>query len=193
MIFYLLNTNLSPIRRLSISSAYLSMFYLVFALIVGPVNVVRLNKLNPISIYMRRDLGIWSGLTAIFHTIAGLQVHFGGKFWLYFIYPESESHLIPLRYDFFGLTNYIGLFSAGLMLVLVLLSNDYSIKKIGARPWKKVQRWTYLLIPALPLHGIIYQVLDKRTGSYTLLLGLITLLVLVWQLTGFTKLKAKKQ
>jgi len=189
--FYLLDTDLSPAGKLSMSSAYLSLALFTGAMAIGPVNLL-LGATNPGSSYLRRDLGIWSALLALFHTVSGLQVHFIGRIWLYFTYPADQSHLIPLRHDFFGLTNYLGLLSTILMVILLLLSNNRSIKRLGLQRWKKWQRCSYLLILALPLHGFIYQILDKRIGGYTLLLGAIATIAITLQLAGRLKFRRSK-
>lgn len=186
--FYWLDTELSSAGKLSMSSAYLSLALFTGAMAIGPVNLL-LGATNPNSSYLRRDLGIWSALLALFHTISGLQVHFIGRIWLYFSYPSGQSHLIPLRHDLFGLTNYLGLLSTILMLVLLLLSNNRAIKKLGIQRWKKWQRSSYLLLLILPVHGLTYQILDKRIGGYTLLLGAIVTTAITLQLAGRVKFR----
>lgn len=187
--FYLLDPTLSLAGKVSISSAYLSLALFMGAMSIGPLNLL-LGINNPKSSYLRRDLGIWSALLALLHTLYGLQVHFIGRMWLYFMFPPEQAPLIPLRYDFFGLTNYLGVLSVILMLVLLLLSNNRAIKKLGMPRWKKwQQRCSYLLIVMLPVHGLIYQILDKRIGGYTLLLGAITASMMTLQLAGMAKFR----
>ena len=104
-------------KSVSISTAYISMLFFVAALCIGPMNLI-LSRANPVSVYLRRDLGIWSAVLAIIHTVAGLQVHFGGKMWRYFLYPSDKPHIIPVRYDPFGLTNHLGLACTLIMIIL---------------------------------------------------------------------------
>lgn len=75
------------------------------------------------------------------------------------------------------------------MLVLLLLSNNRAIKKLGIQRWKKWQRSSYLLLLILPVHGLTYQILDKRIGGYTLLLGAIVTTAITLQLAGRVKFR----
>ncbi|AXS82104.1 hypothetical protein D0851_03050 [Marinobacter sp. Arc7-DN-1] len=182
-------------QALSIGTAYTSLLYFAVTLSIGPANLIR-SRRNPLSSLLRRDLGIWSGILALAHTITGLQVHFKGRLIQYFIYPPDESHVLPFRTDPFGLTNYIGLISALIMIALLCLSNNRSIRIMGASSWKKWQRLTYFLVLAIPIHGLVYQLLEKRIGIYTVLLLATTLIVIAVQASGFIqhrKLKTSRQ
>lgn len=182
-------------QALSIGTAYTSLIYFAVTLSIGPANLIR-SRRNPLSSLLRRDLGIWSGILALAHTITGLQVHFKGRLIQYFIYPPDESHVLPFRTDPFGLTNYIGLISALIMIALLCLSNNRSIRIMGASSWKKWQRLTYFLVLAIPIHGLVYQLLEKRIGIYTVLLLATTLVVIAMQTSGFIqrrKLKTSRQ
>jgi len=182
-------------QALSIGTAYTSLLYFAVTLSIGPVNLIR-SRRNPLSSLLRRDLGIWSGILALAHTITGLQVHFKGRLIQYFIYPPDELHVLPFRTDPFGLTNYIGLISALIMIALLCLSNNRSIRIMGVSSWKKWQRLTYFLVLAIPIHGLVYQLLEKRIGIYTVLLLATTLVVIAMQTSGFIqrrKLKTSRQ
>lgn len=177
-------------QGISISTAYVSLLYFAGALLIGPIYLL-LSRKMPISIYLRRDLGIWSGILAIIHTITGLQVHLKGKFLYYFIFPEDKPHIIPLRHDLFGLTNYLGLACTLLMVILLALSNNRSIRLLGAAKWKKWQRSTYYLAAAIPIHGLVYQILEKRMGLYTLSMLVIILVCAGFQMSGFFRYRSK--
>src|SRR5437016_7881935 len=65
------------ISRLSIATAYPALLLMAMATLLGPWNVLR-GQPNPVSFDLRRDLGIWAGITALLHTIIGLDVHLRG-------------------------------------------------------------------------------------------------------------------
>jgi sulfoxide reductase heme-binding subunit YedZ len=53
-----------------------------------------------------------------------------------------------------------------LLLVLVALSSNRSLRRLGPDRWKRVQRgsaWVLLLTVA---HGVVFQVLEGRTGGW---------------------------
>src|SRR5437868_3026932 len=68
------------ISRLSIATAYPALFLMAVAILLGPWNVLR-GRSNPVSFDLRRDLGIWAGITALLHTLVGLGVHLRGRPW----------------------------------------------------------------------------------------------------------------
>lgn len=150
----------SPDRlwRLSMGTAYASLALMAASLAIGPWNV--LNRLpNPVSGYLRRDVGIWAGITGVLHVVFGLQVHFPGRMWLYFV-PERGR--FPLRIDPFGIANWTGVAATVILVLLLALSNDASLKKLGRDRWKGLQRWNYAGAALVVLHGALYQVIEKR-------------------------------
>src|SRR5258708_30222438 len=94
------------ISEASIATAYAALFLTAATLLLGPFKVLR-RKPNPISTDLRRDFGIWAGISALLHTAVGLNVHLRGKMWLYFV--DTHHHL---RRDACGFLNYTGVFAA---------------------------------------------------------------------------------
>src|SRR5436190_8588343 len=125
------------ISRLSIGTAYPALILIAAALLLGPLNVLW-QKPNPVSFDLRRDVGIWAGILALAHTAVGLNVHLRGRMWLYFV--DTRNHL---RRDLFGFGNYTGVIAAVMFALLLALSNDASLRTLGAGRWKSLQRWAY--------------------------------------------------
>lgn len=174
----------NSIFKLSMGTAYSSLILLSLSLLIGPWNIY-CKKKNPLSSYLRRDIGIWAGIMAIFHIIIGLQVHFNGKFWLYFIFPADQSHLIPVRYDPFGITNYAGLVAGLIIIVLLSISNNVALKKLGGVRWKNIQRFNYICAGLVLFHGIIYQLLEKRVIFFVLFFIIISSITVAGQYWGY--------
>ena len=105
--FFLLLPSPDTIWRLSMGTAYAGLLFLAAALIIGPLNVLR-SAPNPVSTYLRRDIGIVAGVLALAHTIIGLLVHFRGDPIQYFFY-RTAAGIVGLRSDIFGVANYVGL------------------------------------------------------------------------------------
>lgn len=160
--------------RLSMTTAYVSFVWLIVCLAIGPVNLMR-GRPNPVSTDIRRDVGIWAGVFALVHTVIGAQVHLG-HWWLYFVYPSDEPHRIPMRHDLFGFANYTGLGAAFLVLILLALSNDLSLRRLGTRRWKRLQRWNYGVTALLALHALAYQLVERRPAGFVgvIAVGLLT-------------------
>ena len=167
------------ISRLSVATAYPALFLTVFAMALGPWNVLR-RRANPISFDLRRDVGIWAGVLAILHTIVGLNVHLRGRPWLYFVDDHNR-----VRHDLFGFGNDTGSISALLFLLLLAISNDLSLRRLGTKKWKSLQRWTYAAAGLAFLHAVAYQQIEKRQAGYEALMWCVTLLLAGFQLTGW--------
>jgi methionine sulfoxide reductase heme-binding subunit len=174
--------------RLSMATAYTALILLGGTLLTGPINVLK-SRPNPISTDLRRDLGIWSAIIGIVHTAVGLTVHMSGKFWLYFVYSANETHLLPIRFDFFGFANYTGLIATLILAFLLALSNDLSIRILGGKCWKNLQRWNYGLYVLVVLHASTYQLVEKRQLPYPILFALLVVVVIVIQWAGFRRRK----
>lgn len=131
------------------------MVLLAVTLLIGPWNWLR-GKSNPVSSDLRRDVGIWAGILALVHTVVGQCVHLRGRPWLYYIYGPTEHHH-GLRHDAFGFANYTGALSALVVVALLATSNDYSLRRLGTREWKSLQRWNYAVFALAGAHALLYQ------------------------------------
>ena len=188
--FYFSLASKGPLFWLSMATAYASLVLLALSLTIGPWNKLR-GRPNPVSGYLRRDIGIWAGVLGIAHVVAGLQVHFRGKMWLYFLPPADATYTFPLRIDAFGLTNYAGLGATLILLLLLSLSNNASLRSLGASRWKSLQRWNYAGALLVVAHGAVYQIIEKRTMALIVAFAAITLLALAMQFAGFSMAKKK--
>ena len=175
-----------PRFRLSMATAYVSLTLLVVTLLLGPLNVLR-DRPNPVSTNLRRDVGIWAGIVGLCHVAVGLQVHLRGRMLEYFLFPPDGESLVPLRYDPFGLANWAGLAAALLILLLLVLSNDASLRRLGPRRWKNLQRFNYGVFALVAFHGVTYQLLEDRPWAWVLVFGLLVLAVVALQLRALRK------
>ena len=125
LFWHLFSARRDLISHLSIATAYPALFLTAAALFLGPWNVLRL-RANPVSFDLRRDVGIWAGIMALLHTGIGLNVHLRGRPWLYFV--DQDHHV---RHDLFGFGNDTGLIAALLFLLLLAISNDVSLRRVG--------------------------------------------------------------
>lgn len=151
----------STAQTISLGTAYASLLFLAVTLALGPLNVLRARN-NPVSSMTRRDFGIWAGVSGIVHVVAGLNVHFGGRFWVYFVFPPEDPRAFIPRYDPMGLANHTGLIATLILVLLLLLSNNASLRRLKPERWKRLQRWNYALGGLLIVHGLVYQFLEKR-------------------------------
>ena len=170
-------------HRLSMGTAYASLAFLALALGLGPWNVLR-GKPNPVSFDLRRDVGIWTGILAVLHTVIGLTVHLRGHMGMYFF-----KHLRPLALQntLFGFANFVGLAAALIFLMLLAISNDFALRRLGTRGWKSLQRWTYVALGLSVVHGIAYQVIEVRLLPWIVLFAFLVTAAVAIQLVGFKR------
>jgi sulfoxide reductase heme-binding subunit YedZ len=168
------------------ATAYLALALLAAALAVGPLRVLRASA-NPVSSDLRRDLGIWSASAGLAHTVIGLQVHLQGRWWEYFVYPPDQAHRILLRSDIFGLANYTGLAAAAVLAMLLAISNDAALRRLGTKRWKRLQRWSYAVALLVAVHGAAYQLLERRALPGVLLFAIVAAAGAALQLAGYRR------
>jgi sulfoxide reductase heme-binding subunit YedZ len=190
LVFALARTAYLPFG-LSMGTAYTAATLLGVTLVLGVLKVLR-GETSPVSTDWRRDVGIWTALFGLAHVVIGLQVHAPGRMWTYFVYPAEESHSFPLRFDTIGWSNHLGLLAGLLLLFLLVLSNDWSLKRLGARRWKGFQRWNYAVFGLVLAHGVLYQILEKRDAGWVICFAVLSMLVIVMQVEGFRRRRKQK-
>lgn len=182
-----------PLReRVSLATAYVALGLLAVTLSRGPLNVLR-GRPNPVSFDRRRDCGIWTAVLALVHTVIGLTVHFTGRMHLYFLAPPDAPSVLGLRADPFGAANVTGLVATLLLLLLAAISNDRSLRTLGTRRWRAVQRWAYVVLGLTIAHGALYQVLEKQRVMLVGVFVLIAVSVVGVQLAGRRQFRAVRQ
>jgi sulfoxide reductase heme-binding subunit YedZ len=183
--FYLVFTSHDTVWRLSMATAYGSLVLLAWSLMIGPWNKLR-GRPNPTSGYLRRDIGIWAGVLGIVHVVFGLQVHWVGRMWVYFVPPETSRFT---QWMVFGTANYVGLGATLILLLLLGLSNDASLRALGPVRWKSLQRWNYAGAALVVGHSIAYQFIEKRTPGFIVAFAAFVLIALAMQVAGFRAVK----
>ena len=172
--------------RLSMGTAYVSLGLLTMTLLLGPWNVLR-GRANPLSTDLRRDVGIWAAVVAFVHIVFGLQVHLSGAMEQYFLWAPDSGHLLPFRYDVPGLANYAGLASGLVLLMLLAVSNDAALRRLGPARWKGLQRWNYAGFALMGVHAVLYQSIEQRSGPWMLVMVGSLTVVVATQIAGWRR------
>ena len=154
------------VSAFSMTTAYLALLLYAASFSLGPLNVIR-RRPNPVSTDLRRDIGIWIGITAVLHVLFGWRVHM--KYWWEYLLRSSEHvHGWRLRLDAFGLTNWIGVVATLMLVLLVLISNDAALRRLRTSRWKQLQRSSYIAALLIVAHGVLYQMIEKRDARLVL-------------------------
>ena len=188
---YLLVRSPNPVFRWSMATAYIGLWLLGATLITGPLNILR-RRPNLVSTDLRRDLGIWAGVLAVAHFLIGWQVHMKHRY-LYWLEEVKGSTALRPRTDLFGFANYTGLAAVLIALLLLALSNDYFLRTLGSDRWKRLQRWNYALFALVLLHGVAFQVIEKRKLPFVIALSILVLTSLLLQLLVYRRRRAARR
>jgi sulfoxide reductase heme-binding subunit YedZ len=182
-----LTTSEQAVFRWSMATGYVALALLVATLATGPLNVLR-GRANPVSSDLRRDIGIWGGLLSVAHFVFGLQVHLKHR-WLYWL---REGSLLP-RTDFFGFANHTGLVATLIAVLLLVLSNDYYLRRLGTVRWKSLQRWNYALFALVIVHGAAYQLIEKRIAGFVVAFAGLSVCGIAIQAVGFWRVRSRSE
>lgn len=141
------------------------------ALAIGPLARLRPRPFARLVLY-RRAMGIWSALAGGVHLLFVLQLvsyEFYKKTWLtlflhpYVSYNVDSTRMVNYRLDTtmpLTVVAWTGLFALLLLLVIALVSNDWSQRFLGQATWKLIQQWSYTAFLFVTLH-----VLTMRYGG----------------------------
>jgi sulfoxide reductase heme-binding subunit YedZ len=179
------------VSRASFATAYPALALLSATLLVGPWRLLRMRG-NPVSNDLRRDLGIWAGIVGVLHSAVGQCVHLRGRPWLYYVYGPKEHHSFPLRYDLFGLANYTGAVSALVLIALLAMSNDYSLRALGTTRWKQLQRWNYGVFALAAVHSFAYQGIEKQHLPFVTTVAICIAVTLILQVAGIVRRRSQE-
>jgi sulfoxide reductase heme-binding subunit YedZ len=185
------NQNANPDRmenrllfaRFTNATGYIALGLIGLTLLIGPANLL-LRRRTPVSSYLARDIGMWAAIISVIHVIVGFFVHgppapFVKRILFYFFTPDGS----PLT-NGFGMGNWTGLAGTVIVVGLLAISNDFSLRKLKAKRWKNLQRLNYALFTLVLVHAIFYGALLRITSITTILLGFIVSLVFLGQLIG---------
>jgi sulfoxide reductase heme-binding subunit YedZ len=168
-------------QRLTVATGYVATGLLALTLLVGPANLL-LRRRNPVSSYLRRDVGMWTAGFSVVHVFFGLQVHSAGQvsaFLAYFVAADGS----PLLNNF-GLGNWTGLLAIVIVAGLLTISSDLALRILKAPTWKWVQRLNYATFVLVVLHAFFYGALLRVTSPFTVLLLLSVIAVSAGQVLG---------
>lgn len=168
--------------RLSLLTAWLSFALLVAALGVGPWRALKTRQpvLNSL---LRRDLGIWAGLTGLIHLVIATGVVMRPAYFRTYINGPPEAPL-PGWAGWSGTASILAGYLVGiLVLMLLALSNNRSLARLGPVRWKRLQRSSVAALALTIGHGGIFQVIEGRTGAWLTVLVVVSaaILGLRWQ------------
>lgn len=187
LVLYVTRDYSDVLTRLSFSTAWPALVLLTLSLLIGPWRTLR-GKAPVVSLDLRRDIGIWAGIAGLLHTVIGQCVHLRGRPWLYYVYEKWNEHLLPLRHDIFGLSNFTGLFAALILLAALATSNDASLRALGNAPWKSLQRWNYVCFALAATYAFGYLIgIESLKPAFIAVAALCVIVAAALQGAGYRR------
>lgn len=150
-LFLVVHSKWAPIHRWNRSFADASLVLLAITMMLGPA--ARLwnpwNRLVP----WRRQFGIYAVGFGAVHTLLVLDG------WVEWDIPRIAGFLVhPALGDYvlaehgFGLANVIGILALVYGAVLLMISNDYAVRRLGGSVWKFIQSGAYVMWSLVVIH-----------------------------------------
>lgn len=189
-LFFLSRSGWDPMHAWNRAFADVSLLLLLLTLVIGP-----LGKINRFFISYRpwrRELGIWSALTAIIH----VYILFDG--WFQWEPIRTIAGFDPgtgqLFFDSgFTLANLLGLIGLVYVFLLALISNNKSVKLLGKPAWDYVQQKSsilYILVVAHTAYFLFfYRIGNANWFQKPFLVFVIILFLLQWGVFFLTVLR----
>lgn len=180
--------------RMSMALAYTAILFLGVTLAIGPVNALRRRPLA-VNSYLRRDIGIWTGLLALTHVAFGASIHIDNfQFWTLWLKETSAADGgWVLQGGWFGVANFAGLLQTILIVLILVISNDIVMLHLGMTRWKNLQRLSYLALGLIFLHGFAYQRVENRDTLLRVVFPTLIGCIAMIQVAGFITIMRKRR
>lgn len=146
--------------RFNVATGTVALALLVVTLSIGPARTF-MGRGTPAHLPWRRVTGVWSAVLVLAHVPGGIAIHTTGwRFWTPFAsaLPGVEARAL----DEFTLGYWVGLLALASLIPLVITSRDSSLRRLGAKRWKRLHRLTYLTYGLVAVHVVALQYGESR-------------------------------
>jgi sulfoxide reductase heme-binding subunit YedZ len=182
----------NTIDRVSMLTAWQFLVLLAVVLLIGPIRLLRTGRLR-YNMYLRRDLGIWAGITGLMHLFAGTGESMTPAYIVEFVNVVAGEGSEALRKQLFIWATIVGLVIGVMVLLLLLLSNDAAIRRLGIRWWKGLHRTSYAVFALTIGHAVAFQVLEGRVQWLMIVTVLLGCTVMAIQMAGVSVQRRRRQ
>lgn len=156
---------IDPIRDIEHRLGRTALYFLIAGLAVTPL--LRIAEISLMR--FRRALGLLCFTYAGLHVLSWLSMDMG------FLWAQMGKDIVKRPYLLFGMAAFL------MLLALAVTSNNLSIRRMGARAWRRLHKLVYLAAPLVALHWIwALKVFPLTPGLWlAVILGLLGLRVAV--------------
>ncbi|PGT88235.1 ferric reductase-like transmembrane domain-containing protein [Bacillus sp. AFS040349] len=191
-LFFLSRSEWDPMHAWNRAFADVSLVLLVVTLMIGPLS--RLIRLFNRYLSWRRELGIWTAITAFVH----VYILFDGwfKWQLIRVIAGIDQATGQLFFDpGFTLANLIGLIGFIYVLLLALISNKKAIKFLGKPAWDYLQQKSSILYMLIVIHTtfflFFYRIGNGNWLQKPFLIFITVMFILQWSVFFLTVQKKR--
>ncbi|MFG0215974.1 ferric reductase-like transmembrane domain-containing protein [Brevibacillus porteri] len=179
---------------------YLSFILIGCTLLIGPLQSWLPAGWMAVSLSIRRDIGIWAGLTGLLHVILvlvlfesepRLMIIDDNRFekadgWLgLFFFVSSDPTMWPFpNWTFTGVANYLGLLAFFMLLALWLTSSARAEKWLGGSSWKRLHLANPWLFVIVLFHGLIY--IQSIKGEPYTISDMLVFAAMIWMIRSIS-------
>lgn len=179
---------------------YLSFILIGCTLLIGPLQSWLPAGWMAVSLSIRRDIGIWAGLTGLLHVILVLVLFEGeprlmiihenrsekADGWLgLFFFASSDPTMWPSpNWTLTGVANYLGLLAFFVLLALWLTSSAQAEKWLGGSSWKRLHLANPWLFIIVLIHGLIY--IQSIKGEPHTFSDMLVFAAMIWMIRGIS-------
>jgi sulfoxide reductase heme-binding subunit YedZ len=172
----------------SLATAYICLILMAVALCLGPLRALRSAPLV-LNIYLRRDIGIWSGLTGLVHLFVATELSMNPRYMQAYVNLSTSGLSGSMRESLFSWGSIVGFLVGIFVLLLLVLSNNIIMRFFGSMWWKRLQRFTYPAFVLTVLHGFAFQALEARNILLIVIVFAVFICVVILQFLGFRAVK----
>jgi DMSO/TMAO reductase YedYZ heme-binding membrane subunit len=182
----------AALDRMSLMLAWLCLLYFTAVLLVGPAHVLRTGRLVTNHL-LRRDLGIWCAVTGLAHLALSFKISMTPLYMQLYIDGAGSWPAPAWRRELYKWGVIGSLVIAVVFLMLLALSNNASLRRLGPAWWKRLQRLSYPAFVLTVAHGVVFQLIESRTAWLWAALLCLTGAVTGAQLMGWSRLRGAGQ
>lgn len=173
----------TALDRASLATAWLCLLLLGATLLVGPRQARRTGR--PVTNHLlRRDLGIWCAINGLVHLGIAFAISMTPLYMASVVdAAPGWPGLAPRQLYLWAVSG--SLVIAAIFVLLLGLSSNRALRRLGPRWWKRLQRASYLAFLLTVAHAAVFQRLEGRAWPLVLLLAGVAVAVLAGQWLGW--------
>ncbi|UFJ42692.1 ferric reductase-like transmembrane domain-containing protein [Brevibacillus humidisoli] len=147
---------------------YIAFIGIGITLLIGPLKQWLPTRWTASLLYLRRDIGIWTGAAVFLHVGLVLVSFENGARFLFYLDDQQPAtgwiHLFldqnrggwSIKISMMGIANYLGLIAFCCLLAMWLTSSDRAVRLLGGTAWRRLHVSNPIIFLLVALHGLIY-------------------------------------